>query len=72
MEQRIEARYSELLHWPDSMWPINSSFLDNLPLELLPDMAALSRVRYPWELSLTHKSFSNSHNVASLSDISYT
>lgn len=45
-----EIRLKELVHWPESMWPIDLDILDGLPLELLPDIDALQRLTYPWEL----------------------
>jgi len=45
-----EIRLEKLVHWPESMWPIDLNLLDGLPLELLPDIDALQKLTYPWEL----------------------
>lgn len=45
-----EIRLKELVHWPESMWPIDLDILTELPFELLPDIDVLQRISYPWEL----------------------
>src|SRR3989339_309394 len=48
-----ESRLDEILkvlNWKEAMWPIESILLKNIPLELLPDIDALTKIKYPWEL----------------------
>lgn len=48
-----ENRLSEILkilNWKENMWPIDPNFLRNLPYELLPNLDALTKIKYPWEL----------------------
>lgn len=40
----------ENIHWPETMWPINTDILKTLPLELLPNIDQLNKLNYPWEL----------------------
>lgn len=39
----------ELIQWPESMWPLDPSVLQNLPEALLPNIDALRELRYPWQ-----------------------
>ena len=40
----------KILNWKENMWPIDSSFLRNIPWELLPNLDTLTKIKYPWEL----------------------
>ncbi len=44
--------FKEILNWPESMWPIRPDFLDSYNKDLLPDVASLSALTYPWELMI--------------------